>query len=261
MSSTVKLALLASWFFLSSSVGYAYWVMSLGQDENQVNPGFSRFFFWGVRHILGLRIEVEGAEHLESQRPCVFVGNHQSALDLAIFGQLIARGTVSIGKRELIWVPLFGPLFVLGGNITIRREKHRHAFAALEGAADTIRRRRVSIFCFPEGTRNRSQGKELLLPFKKGAFYIAIKARVPIVPIVCSPLDDVLNLKKGIIRPGVIRIKVLPPVPTRGLTEKDLGSLTQKVRSQMHEAILSLSTRPVPPKQDQFDRVVPEASL
>lgn len=255
----VRLALLTSWFFLSSSVGYLYWVLSIGQRENRVNPGFIGFFGWGVRHILGLKIEVEGAGNLSAHRPCVFVGNHQSALDLALFGELVARGTVSIGKRELVWIPIFGPLFVLGGNITIRREKHRHAFSCLESAAEAIRRKGVSIFCFPEGTRNRSQGKEMLLPFKKGAFYIAIKAGVPVVPIVCSPLDGLLDLKKGIVRPGVVRIKVLPPVSTRGLNEKQIGSLTQKIWLQMHEALHSLAARPTPRKRDRPDRVVPEA--
>ena len=149
MSFYLRFLALVIWFLLTCLAGYVHWIGARLRGRKQdINQVFADFFAWGAYRIIGLRVEVEGAERIDPSRPCVFVGNHQSALDLAIFGQLIGHGTVSIGKKELVWVPLFGPLFVLAENITIRRKRHRDAVGGLADAAKVIGDRGCSIFVF-----------------------------------------------------------------------------------------------------------------
>ena len=242
MLAYLRLFLVCIWLVVSCLISYVAVILPIRNKD--INAIFSKIFAWGTFRILKIRIEVEGAERLDPSRPCVFVGNHQSGLDLPLFGQLIARGTLAVGKHELIWIPFFGPLFFLAGNITIRRQKHQHALAGLFEGVKAIRTRHVSIFIFPEGTRNRS-GKPLL-PFKKGGFYMALKSGVPVVPMVSSPMGHLLDLKSGRLGGGVVKIRVLPPVITRGRSEKELSQLVEEVRGQMLEAVLSLATETRP---------------
>jgi 1-acyl-sn-glycerol-3-phosphate acyltransferase len=103
----------------------------------------------------------------------------------------------------------------------------------MAAAAARVRAERISVWVFPEGHRN---GSSTLLPFKKGAFHLALAAKVPIVPIVCSPLGDLLDAHRLLVFPGRIRIRVLPAIPTEGLGEADLEALMETVRSRMQEA-------------------------
>ncbi len=97
-----------------------------------------------------------------------------------------------------------------------------------------LRQDGVSIWIAPEGTRNHGTG---LLPFKKGAFHMAIAAQVPIVPIVCAPLGPLIDWKRRIFGPGALPMRILSPIPTTGLTEADLADLSDRVRSAMLAAL------------------------
>lgn len=103
-----------------------------------------------------------------------------------------------------------------------------------------MRSERQSVFIFPEGTRSYAEKPELL-PFKKGAFHLAVQAQVPIVPIVCANYSHVLNVKKKRFSPGVVDVSVLPPIPTKGLTAADVDALVKKTRDAMLEELIRLS--------------------
>ena len=81
----------------------------------------------------------------------------------------------------------------------------------------------------------------MLLPFKKGAFHLAVQAQVPIVPVVCANYDNVLNMKKRRFRPGTIDVTILPPISTKGLTAQDVDSLVEKTRKVMLDELIRLS--------------------
>lgn len=196
----------------------------------------------GLLFISGIRIEVEGIEHLEAHQPCIYVGNHQSGFDLATFGHVFPHRTVSIGKKEIKWIPLFGLAFAASGNIMIDRKNRTRSVADLNRAVESMKREKKCIWIFPEGTRNRTG--EGLLPFKKGAFYMAIQGQVPVLPLVCSPIGEIVSAKKRKLGPGVIRIRVLPPIMTQGMNEKDVERLSAEVREKMLEALRGLSPRP-----------------
>jgi 1-acyl-sn-glycerol-3-phosphate acyltransferase len=187
---------------------------------------YARTLSWVGLKILGSRVEITGHAHL-LDRPAIFVVNHQSNYDIIFVGTVYPRHTVIIGKRELLRTPLFGIFFAATGNILIDRADHKHAVAGLDKAVDALRTRRVSIWVFPEGHRSRGTG---LGPFKKGAFHMAIAAGVPVVPIMCSSVDRVINARAKIARGGLLRIHVLAPVPTVGLQPAD----AEKLRDDVH---------------------------
>jgi len=181
--------------------------------------------------ILGGRVEISGAAHLAA-RPAIIVANHQSNYDVLFAGAIYPRKTVVIGKKELLKTPLFGTFFAATGNVLIDRGDHRNAVAGLDKAVEAVRRRGMSIWLFPEGHRSRGTG---LGPFKKGAFHMAIAAGVPVIPVVFSSTDRLINARAKRAPGGLLRIHVLPPVPTADLEPSDAEALKDRVHAIFRE--------------------------
>lgn len=232
----IKIFSVLIWFIFCSILGLIYSIIRWGNDN--IDRDFGRFFSWGTLKILGIKVEVDGLEHLEAHQPCIYIANHQSGLDMATFGKIYPSHTVVIGKKELIWIPFFGIFYVAAGNILINRQKSVKAVAGLRQAVEAIRKRKISIWIFPEGTRNRQGGS--LLPFKRGAFHMASQAGVPIVPLVSSPLNEVANWKDRKASGGIVRIKVLPPIYPQDYEAKGIDQLMSDTYQVMLEALHSL---------------------
>lgn len=142
--------------------------------------------------ILGLKIVVRGQENVPDS-PCIFIGNHQNSFDLITICKAVPKGTVTVGKKSLVWIPVFGWLYWLAGNILIDRKNASRAVDTLRATVNKIKERAISVWLFPEGTR--SYGRDLL-PFKVGAFRIASEANLPIVSICASDLHDKVKLNR-----------------------------------------------------------------
>jgi putative phosphoserine phosphatase/1-acylglycerol-3-phosphate O-acyltransferase len=155
----------------------------------------------------GLDFEVEGAEHLTRDRPAIFIFNHQSMLDAMVLAHLLRRDVVALCKRELQRNPVLGPLLSQADTIFVDREETDQTRVLRETLGVLASGR--SIVIAPEGTRS-TLGE--LQPFKHGAFYLARKARVPVVPIVLHNVKDALPKGGLLIRPTTIRVSVLPPM-------------------------------------------------
>lgn len=168
--------------------------------------------------LAGIDVQVEGEEHLWSHRPAVFIFNHQSAIDMLLLCKLLRRDFVGIAKQEVRRNPIFGPVFTLAGAVFIDRGNHERAVRALEPALDALRRG-LSIAVAPEGTRSPTPR---LGRFKKGAFHLAMAARVPVVPIVFRNALDALPKHAMFVRPATIEAVVLKPIATTDWTPQDL---------------------------------------
>lgn len=132
--------------------------------------------------LFGIKLEIRIPKDLVNE-PTVFIGNHQNTFDVVTISGAVQQGTVSVGKKSLKWVPFFGQLYWLSGNIMIDRKNKTKAVGTIKQTADRMIKDKLSIWMFPEGTRNKGDG---LLPFKTGAFHTAIQAQVPVVPVVLS---------------------------------------------------------------------------
>lgn len=180
--------------------------------------------------VLGWTLHVEHAERLVAHHPAILVGNHQSNLDIVVWAAFFPDSTVVIGKKQIGLIPIFGWLFRATGNILIDREDAAKARTSIAEAARRIQQEGLRVWMAPEGHRN--QGPEML-PFKKGAFHLAIAAHVPVVPFVVGPLTAVLDARRLLVRSGTITVKVLEPIPTAGMTEDDLPALLSRTRAEM----------------------------
>ncbi len=196
---------------------------------------FGRVYSLPALRILGLHCELQVAELDKLTGPCVIVVNHQSNFDLFVLGCVVPHRTVTIGKTSLRWIPLFGQIYWLAGNVLIERGNAMKAKAAMLKTTAALQERKMLIWVFPEGTRNLGQG---LLPFKKGAFQMAIAAGVPIVPICCSNYKRTMRLNRW--HSGNLRIRALPPVSTVGMTLDDMPVLMERCREQMVTCIAEL---------------------
>ena len=185
--------------------------------------------YWGVTY------EVEHPERLEPKEASVIISNHQDTEEMFFGESLIRHGTVALGKWELMYIPFIGWAFYLGGNILVKRQHKDKAQEALSKAAHKMKAKNLSVLIFPEGTRN--WGKPL--PFKLGAFKLAIEAQAPIQPVVCSMRPITMNYNR--FKSGTVKIKCLDPISTKGLTQDDAIELAVKCRKLIERETIELT--------------------
>ena len=143
---------------------------------------------------------------LEKVRPAVFLGNHQTELDVLMLGCMFPKYCSVTAKSSLKKTPFLGWFMTLSGSIFIDRKNTKDARDAMKGAADQMKALKQSVYMFPEGTRSYAK-EPMLLPFKKGAFHLAVQAQVPIVPVVVSNYSHVLHPKSFVFKSGNIPCK------------------------------------------------------
>ncbi len=195
----------------------------------------ARLYALPAMRLLGLNVKAEVDSLRNKPGTCVVIANHQSNYDLFVLGNVVPHRTVCIAKKSLKWVPLFGQLFWLAGNVLIDRGNVHKARRAMLTTTHTLQNEDTSIWVFPEGTRNLGKG---LLPFKKGAFHMAIAAGVPIVQVCVSNYVTHMQLNRW--NSGTVLIRSLPPIPTTGLTPDDIPRLMQTCQTQMQSCIAQL---------------------
>ncbi|HGO5292733.1 TPA: 1-acylglycerol-3-phosphate O-acyltransferase [Photobacterium damselae] len=195
---------------------------------------FGRIFS-KMSRVLGIKLEFRYADGADKVGPAVYIANHQNNYDLFTVSGAIMPRTVTVGKKSLVWMPLFGQLYWITGNILIDRANRSKAVGTIGQVVEKIKQNKVSVWMFPEGTRSRGRG---LLPFKTGAFHAAIGANVPVVPIVCSSTEHVkLNRWDN----GVVIVEVMPAVSTDGLSKEDVRKLSDECRAMMEQKLNELN--------------------
>uniref|UniRef100_A0A182PRJ4 1-acyl-sn-glycerol-3-phosphate acyltransferase n=1 Tax=Anopheles epiroticus TaxID=199890 RepID=A0A182PRJ4_9DIPT len=181
-----------------------------------------------------MKWEVRGAEYMGSDRAMVIVANHQSSLDILgmfDFWHLMDKCTV-IAKRELFFAWPFGLAAWLSGLIFIDRRHAQRAQTAMNESTKMLIEKRTKLWVFPEGTRRITNE---IHPFKKGAFHVAVRAQLPILPIVYSSYHTFLDDKAKVMNPGHVIVTALPPIETTGLTSDDIPELIERTRNAMIE--------------------------
>jgi 1-acyl-sn-glycerol-3-phosphate acyltransferase len=159
----------------------------------------------------------------------IYMMNHSSNLDVpAVFIHLPGEVRV-LGKRELFKLPILGAAMRLGNFVPVDRSNREAAVASVRKAAD-VARAGSSFLIAPEGTRSRT-GK--VLPFKKGAFYMAVDSGVPILPITVKGVFELMPPGSFSIRSGTIEVVFHDPIPTEGLTHEDRLWLMEEVRNRI----------------------------
>ncbi len=191
---------------------------------------WAQWLMWAT----GCRVRVEGLENIALDRPQVFASNHVSHVDVIALAAQIPKPFRFVAKKELAKIPLFGQAWRSAGHISVDRGDRASAVASLDAAGRLIREDNSSVVIFPEGTRG--DGGEML-PFKKGAFMLALRTGVEIVPAAVIGTRAVLPKGSGRLRAGPVVVRFGAPIDTTRFNEDTRDALIDEVRARI-EALL-----------------------
>lgn len=196
---------------------------------------------WGrwVMWAAGVKVEVEGEEHVRLDAPQIFVSNHVSWFDVWALASYIPKRNRFVAKKELERVPIFGAAWKAAGHVSVDRSDRASAIRSLREAASRLHKDNISVVIFPEGTRSRT-GE--LAEFKKGAFMLAFNAGVDIVPTAVLGTREIMAADSWRVRSGRIIVRFGEPIRTAdyGVARRD--ELIEEVRHRI-EALLAAPPR------------------
>lgn len=197
---------------------------------------WARWLIWAS----GCRVTVEGSDHIAMDRPQVFASNHVSHVDVIAIAANLPKPFRFVAKKELERIPLFGPAWKAAGHISVDRGDRASAVASLDAAGRLIRDDNSSVVIFPEGTRGT--GGEML-PFKKGAFMLALHTGVEIVPVAVLGTRAILPKGSGRLRAGPITVRFGAPIDSSRFDDDSRDALIEEVRQRI-EALLEKPALP-----------------
>lgn len=190
--------------------------------------------------VVGVRVDASVAREAAALRPAIYVSNHTSALDVFLGIWLAPYGTVGVAKKEVVRYPLFGQLYLVSGHLRVDRGNHARAVAGLARVAELMRRYRLGVWMWPEGTRS-ADGR--LQSFKKGFAHMALATGLPVVPIAVGGAHRVWRKRSFVMEPAPIAVRVLAPIPTTHWRPETLDEHVAEVRAAI-EAALPEDQRP-----------------
>ncbi|KAJ2957233.1 hypothetical protein NQZ79_g7010 [Umbelopsis isabellina] len=230
---------------------FASLILPIVGQRKLINWTVARLYYYCAGYFTAISATVENEEYLNADSPAVYICNHQSSLDVMLMARVFPKATSVVAKKSIKYYPILGWYMSLSQAIFLDRSNRNSAVASAKKAADDIHRKQTSVWIFPEGTRGHPREIDML-PFKKGAFHMAVQAGVPIVPIVIANYNDLYDSKSKRFESGVIPIKVLAPIPTTGLKESSdaVDKLATETRELMLTALREISTTTPSKKSD-----------
>ena len=198
---------------------------------NKHIPHWSR----GILKVTGVSLSVEGLENIPKDTACVFVGNHRSYYDIPLLLASLDKPHGILAKEELEKIPLLNRWMKLLGCVFVKRDDIRASVKALNDATAIVESGR-SFVIFPEGTRYKGE-EGGAGEFKAGAFRIAIKTGVPVVPVAISGARGLFEGHGLRATPGDIRVRILPAIQTAGMSKAEQKQLPDAVRQSILAAL------------------------
>ncbi len=195
-----------------------------------VARNWSKWILWASN----VRVRTEGLDTVDLEQPQIFASNHVSWFDVWVISATLPKRFRFVAKAELGKIPIFGQAWKAAGHISVDRSNRASAVASLTEAGKLIRADRSSVVIFPEGTRSAT-GE--LLPFKKGAFMLALHTHVDIVPVAVVGSRRVLPKGGWRVRGGEVILRFGPAIPTAGYDEQNRDELIRRVRSAIEELL------------------------
>jgi 1-acyl-sn-glycerol-3-phosphate acyltransferase len=170
----------------------------------------------------GVKVTLEGVEHLQTEEPQIIVSNHQSWFDVFALAAHLPVRYRFVAKKELEDIPVFGKAWKSCGHVSVDRGNREAAIEALDQAWREVHEEKLTMVLFPEGTRS-PDGR--LKSFKKGAFVLAVQGQVPLVPVAVVGSRSVMPKGSMKVRSGSITLRIGSPIPTEGTTIRDRNRL------------------------------------
>jgi 1-acyl-sn-glycerol-3-phosphate acyltransferase len=195
--------------------------------------------WWGVclTWLCGLPIQADLSK-LPERGPCVFMATHQSLMDIPILYSLLRKFPIAfVAKKSLFDIPVFGAAMRAAGHIPIDRSNRRSGMKSIEQAAKAAQAGACPVI-FPEGTRNLEL--DHLLDFKIGGMVLALKCRLPVVPVVLYGMGEAFPKGRLFMRRRPIKVRVLDPVDPDAYTLKEREQFKEAMQSRMEDAYQEL---------------------
>ncbi len=204
----------------------------------------TRFWERWVIWSMGIPYEVRGMENLSHEQQYIFMSNHESALDILLCVAYLPYNIIFLAKKELFSIPVFGWAMQAAGMIKIDRQNREKAKQSLDQAVYKLIDSKFSTLLYPEGTRSE---KGEILPFKKGGFILAIRSKLPIVPITIIGARTVLPKKSMKLHKGNIILVIDVPIDTADLHVEDKNKLLTQCRNVMIQNKRAYSSEQIHP--------------
>ncbi len=189
----------------------------------------SKYYSRIALFVLGVKVASHGLENIDSRKAYVFMSNHVSHADSPALAAVISHPLHWVFKKELSRIPVFGWVLLACGQIMVDRTDPERSKVSLREALSGLSGNN-SVMIYPEGTRSRDGN---LQPLKKGGFWMALQAGLPIVPVRVSGTREIVAADSLRIRPGNVLVELFPPIPTAGMGMADLPALMRQVREAM----------------------------
>jgi len=212
--------------------------LSLTRPGSVENARVGSMLMRPLSSLLGLKWKVEGEVHLlDREEACVIIANHQSSIDLLGMFHIWSKlhRVAAIAKQSLMYYGTFGLTAYLCGTVFVDRSNPKSAAEKINSVAQTLKKEKIKLWVFPEGTRNSDKSIDML-PFKKGAFHVASNADLPILPLVFSK-HDFLDERNGVFIPGVSTLTVLPLIWPEGKQVEELTEDSREIMMQKFKAM------------------------
>jgi 1-acyl-sn-glycerol-3-phosphate acyltransferase len=207
-------------------------LLSSGFDHSgRIQHWFARLWSWLILKTCLSPVQVAGPGRIDMTKPCVFAANHQSALDIPVLYANLPNQFRIIAKKELFRYPFLGWHLRRSGQLAIDQSNPASAIRSLRKAVETLRDG-MPLVIFPEGGRSDNGH---IHPFMSGAFYLAIKAQVNVVPLAIVGTYQILPMNHFHVRPGPITLHVGEPIATDGLGLHDIEKLSGRVQRAIED--------------------------
>jgi 1-acyl-sn-glycerol-3-phosphate acyltransferase len=193
--------------------------------------GFARTWSKLLLKSIDAPVTVRGAENLDPSRPMVYAANHASAVDIPLLYNYLPFQFRIIHKKELRGYPIVGWHLKRSKQICIDQQDPTKSIGEIRSALKSLKAG-MPLVIFPEGGRSRDG---IIQPFLPGAFFLAIKSQVPILPVALVGTFELLPMDTYHIKCRPLEVRFGKPIPTEGLTLRDMGGLTGRVQQALEE--------------------------
>jgi 1-acyl-sn-glycerol-3-phosphate acyltransferase len=207
--------------------------VSLFDRKGSLQHRIARIWAWSLVLFTGCKLKVEGAENFHKSTHAVYAANHTSYMDTPVIFSALPFQFRILARKPLFRIPFIGWHLHRSGQIQIDTDNPSATLASLGFGLKTLRAG-ISLFVFPEGGRTLSGNLRDFLP---GAAYLAIRAKVPLVPIALVGIYDLLPMHTHHFYPGPLILRVGEPIDTAGYTLGQLSELNQKLKSAIQNLL------------------------
>lgn len=211
-------------FFGITSIPFGFF-----DKDGRILHWFARTWSKMIMSTIFSPVRISGLEKIDTSKTHVYAVNHGSALDIPVLYANLPFQFRIVFKKELLSYPIIGGHLRRSGQVCVDQQHPARSVASIRSALKTLKSG-MPLVIFPEGGRTPDRH---IQPFLPGAFFLAIKAQVDVVPVALVGTYDLLPMDTYHIKPRPLTMRVGEPIPTAGLTLHDMDKLSERVRQQL----------------------------